>query len=194
MIPIYPLTTERLVLREWRDEDLPAFRQLNADPEVMQFFPAVLEGGESDALAGRVRAALVRQGWGLWAVEERDGAPFIGFVGLSQVSFDAPFTPAVEIGWRLSRLAWGQGYATEAGHAAVRFAFTALGLPSLVSFTATANLRSRRVMERLGFEHDVEGDFLHPRIASGHPLERHVLYRLSFETWSKKLVQPAIAG
>ena len=172
------LATSRLRLRQWRDADLAPFAALNADPEVMRYFPATMTQAQSDEFAGYVHDTIERQGWGLWAVEVSDGAPFIGFVGLNSVSFDAHFTPAVEVGWRLARPFWGNGYATEAATAAVAFAFEELDLEEIVSFTTAANEPSIRVMRRIGMRHDAAGDFDHPRVAEG-PLRRHVLYRLA---------------
>lgn len=175
--------TSRLVLRRWRAQDREPFARLNADPAVMEHFPGVLTRAASDALAEHVEAHFAAHGFGPWAVEVVGGGPFIGFVGLAHVGFEAPFTPAVEIAWRLARPAWGHGYATEAAREACRIAFAELGLPELVSFTVPANTRSRAVMERLGMEHDRGGDFEHPRLPAGHPLRRHVLYRLSARGW-----------
>jgi RimJ/RimL family protein N-acetyltransferase len=172
------LRTDRLLLRHWRDADRAPFAALNADPEVMRHFPAPMSREECDALAEAVAAGIERDGWGWWALEVRDTGAFIGFTGLSRVTFEAHFTPAVEIGWRLAREAWGQGYATEAARASVRFGFEELGLAEIVSFTAPANARSRAVMERLGMTHDLAGDFDHPRMPEGSPGRRHVLYRL----------------
>ena len=171
-------TTPHLLLRPWRDEDLAPFAALNADPRVMEHFPGTLDRDASDALAAEIRAELERSGFGLWAVEVPRVAPFIGFVGLSEPDFDAPFTPCVEIGWRLAFAHWGKGYATEAARAAVAHAFGPLRLEELVSFTAPANLRSRAVMERLGMTRSPADDFDHPKLPDGHPLRRHVLYRL----------------
>jgi RimJ/RimL family protein N-acetyltransferase len=172
------LRTARLLLRQWRDSDLEPFAALNADPEVMRHFPSVLTRAESDALALGARALISSRGWGLWAVEVVESAPFIGFVGLAQPRFDAHFTPAVEIGWRLAREHWGSGYATEGARAVVATAFDELGLDELVSFTTVANAASRRVMERLEMTHDPADDFEHPLLAPGHPQRPHVLYRL----------------
>jgi RimJ/RimL family protein N-acetyltransferase len=169
--------TERLRLREWRPEDRAPFAALNADPEVMRWFPGALSRAESDALADRIAAGLSDRGWGLWAVERMRDQEFLGFTGLAPVDFEAPFAPAVEIGWRLARSAWGEGYATEAARRVIRHAFEAMELAELVSFTAVGNERSWRVMERLGMRRD--GEFDHPRLPEGHPLRRHVLYRLA---------------
>jgi len=169
------------VLREWTDEDLAPFALLNADPEVMRYFPASLRPEESDALARRIRADLDSRGWGLWAVEVLDGPSrgFAGFAGLAAPRFEAPFTPAVEIGWRLARRFWGHGYATEAARAVLAVAFGRLALDEIVSFTTADNHRSRAVMTRLGMSRNPADDFDHPSLPSGHPLRRHVLYRLS---------------
>jgi RimJ/RimL family protein N-acetyltransferase len=171
------LRTLRLLLRGWRPDDREAFAALNADPVTMEHFESPLTREESDAFVDRIEADLAELGWGLWAVEVEGAADFIGFVGLHPVRFDAHFTPAVEVGWRLDRAHWGHGYATEAARAAVAFGFGELGLHEIVSFTVPANRRSRAVMERLGMRRDPADDFDHPRVAAGHPLRRHVLYR-----------------
>jgi RimJ/RimL family protein N-acetyltransferase len=172
------IETSRLCLRPWEAEDLPAFAALKADSRVAEILPHVLSRVESDALAARIRAHFDRHGFGLWAVEVRGGACFAGFVGLSVPSFTAHFTPCVEIGWRLAFEHWGRGYATEAAAAAVQYGVTELHLREIVSFTVPANERSRRVMNRLGMTRTAADDFDHPSLAEGHPLRRHVLYRL----------------
>jgi RimJ/RimL family protein N-acetyltransferase len=177
MSDVIELTTDRLLLREWRDSDLPAFHFLNSDPEVMEFLPKLLSRAESDAFAARIRSAMTEQGFGLWAVEVVDVVPFVGFVGLSIPSFEAPFMPCVEIGWRLVREHWGNGYANEAALAAMACAFGPLGLREIVAFTVPANVKSRRVMERIGMVRDPREDFDHPDLPPGDPLRRHVLYR-----------------
>jgi RimJ/RimL family protein N-acetyltransferase len=171
------LQTPRLVLRHWSESDSEPFAELNADPEVMQFFPAPLTREQSDILAERERSRIAQRGWGLWAVEVLDDARFIGFIGLAEPQFNAHFTPTVEVGWRLARDRWGNGYATEGARAAVAFGCDELGLDEIVSFAAVINERSRRVMERLGMTHDKADDFDHPLVSSG-ALRRHVLYRL----------------
>jgi len=143
----------------------------------MRFFPAPLSREQSDGLAARARTGIEERGWGLWAVEVVESSQFIGFIGLAEPRFDAHFTPAVEVGWRLARDAWGRGYATEGGYVAVEHGFSDLGLREIVSFTSTVNGRSRRVMERLGMSHDPSDDFDHPSVPAG-PLRPHVLYRL----------------
>jgi ribosomal-protein-alanine N-acetyltransferase len=177
------LRTARLLLRAWREGDLEAFAALNADPRVMEHFPATLTREESDEVVTRIRAHFAAHGFGLWAIEIPQQAPFIGFAGLSRTSFDAPFTPCVEVGWRLARGHWGRGYATEAARAALRFAFERLALEEVVSYTTPDNRRSLCVMERLGMRRDPSGDFEHPRLPEGHRLRRHVLYRIDRASW-----------
>ena len=172
------LRTERLLLRRWREADRAPFAALNADPEVMEHFPAPLSREESDAFVDRIEAFWAEYGFGLWAVERLDTGQFIGFDGLSMPSFEAQFTPCVEVGWRLAREHWGHGFATEAARAAMADGFDRLGLDEIVSFTATTNVRSMAVMERLGMTRDPRDDFDHPRVPEGHRLRRHVLYRL----------------
>ena len=162
------LTTDRLLLRQWRDSDREPFAALNADPAVMEHFPALQTREQSDALIDRNIPEIDGRGWGLWALEVRDTGEFIGFTGLSVPSFEAHFMPAVEIGWRLAKGAWGNGYATEAARASLAHGFGPAGLDEIVSFTATTNLPSQRVMQRIGMTHDEAGDFDHVRM-SGRP-------------------------
>jgi ribosomal-protein-alanine N-acetyltransferase len=145
----------------------------------MEFYPAPLTPAQSDEMADRIEATFVREGLGLWAVEVPGGASFIGYVGLSPARFEAAFTPAIEVGWRLAASHWGMGYATEAARVAVYDGFSRLGLAEIVSFTAAINQRSRRVMQKLGMSHDPREDFDHPGVEEGHPLRPHVLYRLA---------------
>jgi RimJ/RimL family protein N-acetyltransferase len=170
--------SQRLLLRPFRDSDFAPFAKLNADPEVMRHFPSTLTRAESDALAARVRDAHATQGFGLWALELPGEIPFLGFTGLTVPRFESHFTPCVEIGWRLARAHWGKGYAHEAARAALRLGFVHMQLPQIVSFTSVNNLRSRQLMERLGMRRDPGEDFDHPWLPAGHPLRRHVLYRL----------------
>ena len=142
-------------------------------------FPSVLSRQESDAQVARIRKHWDDHGFGLWAVEIEGGAPFVGFIGLQHVPFAAPFTPAVEVGWRLAFDAWGHGYATEGARAALAHGFGALGLREIVSMTVTSNERSWRVMERLGMRRALGEDFDHPRLPEGHSLRRHILYRVA---------------
>ena len=175
----HELRTPRLLLRHWRPADRAPFAALNADPRVMEYFPSVLSREESDRLAARIEAGIATRGFGLWAVEVPGVTPFAGFVGLSVPGFEASFTPCVEIGWRLAAEHWGHGYATEGARAALAFAWETLGLDAVVAFTAVDNLRSRRVMGRLGMRRDPAEDFDLPEIPAGHPLRRHVLYRIA---------------
>lgn len=184
------LTTERFLLRRWHEADKELFSRINADPRVMEFMPELLSADASDALVARIEGHFERHGFGLFAVELRESANlskprFIGFIGLAVPAFDAPFLPAVEIGWRLAADYWGLGLATEGANAVARHAFETLGLTSLVSFTVPGNQRSRRVMEKLGMVRDEKDDFDHPQLPVGHRLRRHVLYRLNNEDWQQ---------
>lgn len=180
--PVY--ATARMVVREWRAADLAEFARMNADPQVMRYFPETLSREQSDAFAQRIAAHFAEHGFGLWVVEIVDVAAFAGFVGLTRPRFATRFTPCVEIGWRLARRYWRCGYATEAAQAVVRHGFTSLGLNEIVSFTVPENHASRRVMEKLGMHHNPAEDFDHPGLPTGHPLQRHVLYRLERSNWS----------
>ncbi len=173
------LRTDRLLLREWRDDDKAPYALLNGDPEVMAHFPSTLTAAQSDEMVERMAAAWGDRGYGLWAVEVRDSGAFVGFVGLSSPTWETAFTPCVEVGWRLAREAWGHGYAPEAARAAMTWGFAELDLPrdEIVSFTTVANANSRRVMEKLGMRHDPAGDFDHPLLPDWAG-RRHVLYRI----------------
>ena len=173
------LRTARLLLRRWRQADRPAFAAMNADPEVRRFFTRTLTAEESDASADRFERHIAEHGFGFWAVEAPGVAPFIGFVGLVRVRFEAPFAPAVEIGWRLARAHWNQGYATEGARAALAHGFGPLGLREIVSFAVPGNVASRRVMEKIGMRQDLDGNFNHPSLEESDPLRRHVLYRVT---------------
>lgn len=177
------LTTERLILRRWRETDCEPFAHLNADPRVMEFMPACLGRAESDQLVDRIDCHFAKHGFGLYVAELRAERSFAGFIGLSIPSFNAAFMPAVEIGWRLGYEHWGKGLATEGAHAVVRYGFETLGLDGLVSFTTPLNLRSLRVMEKLGLTHDPSEDFEHPNVEMGHWLRPHLLYRISRAQW-----------
>jgi RimJ/RimL family protein N-acetyltransferase len=173
------LTTDRLILRGWREADRGPFAELNADPRVMEFMPRLLSREESDNFFDRIQAHFEQHGFGLYAAEHRATGAFMGFIGLQIPNFEERFMPAVEIGWRLGCQWWGQGFATEGAREIVRYAFDVIGLDGLVSFTMPANTRSRRVMEKLGMTHDPADVFEHPRLPYGHPLRPHVLYRLT---------------
>jgi RimJ/RimL family protein N-acetyltransferase len=181
--PIPRLMTDRLLLREWRDEDRQPFAELNADPRVAEFLGQPLDRAASDALVDRIVAHWAADGHGQWAVERVEDGGFLGFTGLAAPSFETAFTPCVEVGWRFAATAWGHGYATEAARAALRFGFEDLDLDEIVSFTTVANVRSRAVMERLGMTSDPADDFDHPRLKADDPLRPHVLYRLGRATW-----------
>jgi RimJ/RimL family protein N-acetyltransferase len=176
------IRTDRLLLRRWRLEDREAFAAMNADARVMEHFPGLMSREQSDALIERIETHFENHGYAQWAVEIPNVAPFAGFVGLSIPRFEASFTPCVEIGWRLAAEFWGNGYATEGARAAMAFGFHELKLNEILSFTVPGNVRSRRVMEKIGMRHDVGGDFEHPLLPDGHPLRRHVLYRAAPST------------
>lgn len=172
------LRTERLLLRRWRPSDREAFARINADPVVMEFFPGLQSPEISAEMADDFERSFERDGFGPWAVEIPGETDFAGFVGLIRVGADMPCAPAVEVGWRLTPAAWGRSIAYEAARASLDFAFGSVGLGEVVSMTAVLNTRSRRLMERLGMVRDPAEDFVHPRIAAGHRLAPHVLYRL----------------
>ena len=167
--------TEPIILRQWRDSDLEPYAAMNRDPEVMRYFPAPWSREQSEASLLRQRALIDERGWGLWALDV--AGEFAGFVGLSVPGFEAPFTPCVEIGWRLRREYWGRGIAFQGALLALEHGFAVLKLLEIVSFTAAVNDRSRRLMERLRLIHDAASDFDHPSIPEGHELRPHVLYR-----------------
>ena len=180
------MRTERLLLRPWQEEDREPFAAMNADPIVMEHFRSPLTRERSDALADHAQAHLAEHGWGLWAVDVVEPGPsgrtgFAGFTGLNPAPAALPCAPAVEVGWRLARWAWGSGYATEAARAALAVAFDDLGLEQVVSFTAVANTRSQAVMARLGMRCDRAEDFDHPHVPVGSPVRRCVLHRITAE-------------
>jgi ribosomal-protein-alanine N-acetyltransferase len=178
------LATERLFLRQWREADRAPFAAMNADPAVMEFMPSRLTREQSDALVDRFSAMLEAEGMTFYAVQERVSGDFVGAVGLFPVG-QLPFAPAVEIGWRLGVESWGKGYASEAARAALAHGFDSLGLDEIVAYTAARNLRSQRVMERIGMTRDVAGDFDHPALPEGSVLRPHVLYRLRRDDWRR---------
>jgi ribosomal-protein-alanine N-acetyltransferase len=173
------IQTERLTLRTWRQNDRQPFAEMNRDPEVMRHFPSLLTAEQSDAMIdGRLQAHIDRRGWGLWAVERKSDAAFLGFTGLTTVDFACPIEGEVEVGWRLARAAWGHGYATEAARAAVDYGFSTLGLERIVSMTIQANERSQAVMARLGMVRTPALDFDHPRVPEGSPARPQIVYVL----------------
>lgn len=171
------IETGRLVLRRWDARDAEPFATLNADPRVMEFFPNTLSRKESNAIIDIIEKRFDQHGFGLWAAEIKSSKTFIGFTGLSVPSYSLPFSPCVEVGWRLAYDYWGKGYATEGAYAALTFGFETMHIAEIVSFTTEKNIRSRRVMEKIGMTHDLTSDFDHPELPEGHPLRRHVLYR-----------------
>jgi len=181
--PPIEFETPRLRLRQWRAADFPAFAALNADPQVMEFFPRLLDRPASDAMAARCEALIAERGWGFWAAEHRASGDFIGFVGLHEPAAELPCAPCVEIGWRLARAFWGRGLASEAARCALRIGFEHLALNEIVAFTALPNRRSRAVMARIGMREDPAGAFAHPAVPEGHPLRPHCLYRIGRAGW-----------
>ncbi len=182
MTPPERLTTQRLLLRPPTAGDLPALAALHADATVMAYFRSPMDRTDSDAFMARAAAHREAHGFGFWTVERRTDGAVLGLVGLLVPTFTAHFTPCVEIGWRLARTHWGQGYAGEAATATLAFGFDALGLAEIVAFTVPANRRSWRLMERLGMRRDPRDDFDHPNLPPGHALRRHVLYRIAAPT------------
>ncbi|MFG0673312.1 GNAT family N-acetyltransferase [Delftia sp. WSY_7] len=188
--PVATLRTPRLILRQWQAGDRQPFAALNADPQVMEHFPALLSSEQSDAMADRIQALIEERGWGFWAAEHLASGEFMGFIGLHTPAASLPFSPCVEIGWRLARPFWGQGLASEGARAALEHGFGALHLESIVSFTALSNMRSQAVMQRLGMERDAH-DFDHPEVPAGHALRRHCLYRLTHAQWLQRQAMAA---
>jgi RimJ/RimL family protein N-acetyltransferase len=179
------LTTQRLILRRWRESDREPFAALNADPDVMRHFLRPLSRAESDAFVDRIESRLEERGYGLWAVERRADRALLGFTGLAYRDFEAHFAPCIEIGWRLAAFAWGHGYATEAAREVLRFGFEIATLDEIVSFTSRGNEPSIRVMERIGLHRDPNDDFDYPNLPVGHPLRPHVLYRLTKQEFTR---------
>ena len=178
------LETDRLLLRQWKASDYSEFAKISGDADVMEFYSKLLTVAESDAMADRIRGLIDKRGWGFWAVETLKQKGFIGFVGLHIPSEQLPFSPCVEIGWRIAKEHWGKGYATEAAQAALDYGFSVLGLDEIVSFTTVANLRSQRVMQKVGMS-DTKENFMHPDIDRSHTQCEHVLYKLTKSDWSK---------
>lgn len=175
--------TERLILRSWEEDDLEFFARLNADSRVREYFPGILSRQESDASVKLMSNHIEKCGWGFWAASLIKTGEFIGMIGLENVHFKTHFTPAVEIGWRLAFAYWGKGYATEGAGAALEYGFKSLNLNEVVSFTAMQNMRSRHVMEKIGMHYNPKDNFDHPKLPEGHPLKRHVLYRIQQSKW-----------
>lgn len=181
------IETERLKLRQWKKDDFSAFANINSDPIAMEYFPKTLSESESNELAQKIQSFISERGWGFWAVEEKRNKKFIGFVGLHVPLLELPFSPCVEIGWRLGKEFWGNGYASEAARVALKLAFGRLNLTEVYSFTSEANFKSRAVMERLNMV-NTEQNFEHPSVPTGSPLREHVLYKLTKERWKDNAV------
>jgi len=177
------LRTERLLLRQWRKDDLPIFARINADPVVMEYYPGVLNEAESNAMAHKLETLISERSWGFWALELIHEKKFIGFVGLHKPAYELRVTPCVEIGWRLAKEYWGNGYATEAAEESLKFAFEVLGLNEVYSFTSVANEKSWSVMRRIGMQ-NTGANFEHPIIPENHPLREHVLYKITNQQWA----------
>jgi len=176
------IETARLRLRTWTDRDRKEFRRMNADPDVMKYLPAPLSGRESDLFLESIRSLMDRNGFGLWAVETRETGEFIGFTGLHPANFESPFTPCIEIGWRLKKDAWGNGYATEGARQCLEYGFRQAGLREICSFTSRLNIRSEKVMKRIGLIK--RGEFDPPGLKPGDPLRPHVLYGITAKEYS----------
>ncbi|GJM11752.1 MAG: N-acetyltransferase [Pseudohongiella sp.] len=190
MKPIYRLETARVTLRQWERDDYIQFAKMNADAEVMRYFPSTLSIEESDAFTKRLDDKLVENGWGFWVAERKEDQAFLGLVGLNYVD-DLPIPSCVEVGWRLARAYWGEGYATETAVASLHFAFSVLNLDRVAAFTAVDNLPSRRLMSRLGMVDRLE-NFQHPRVADGSALKEHVYYDLTRETFYSLFPENAV--
>ncbi|WP_448700012.1 GNAT family N-acetyltransferase [Mucilaginibacter sp. AW1-3] len=175
MMPRIFIETSRLILRDWIESDYQSFINMNKDVRVMEFFPSVLTEAETMASVGRITTQINEHGYGLYAVQRKDDGRFIGFTGFNPTRFDSHFTPCIEIGWRYSFADWGQGFATEAATACLKYNSDVLKLGTIYSFTAVLNQRSQRVMQKIGMQY--EGVFDHPQLTEGHPLRSHALYR-----------------
>ena len=184
------LRTPRILLRQWKDSDLDKWCVMNADAEVRKFFPKLLTSDEARDEMTRMRAGIAQRGWGLWAAEVPGTHVFIGLIGLNIPSYEAPWMPVVEVGWRLAPEAWHKGYATEGAAAALNFAFAHLELSQVIAISVAPNTSSHNVMTRLGMQRDTAADFDHPRVPPEWPLRRHILHRLPRESWQIHCQQP----
>ena len=179
------IQTERLILRTWKTEDASAYYQINQDPLVIEFLRGPLTMEQVNDFITFANKQCAEIGYGLWAAEEKSSGKLIGFIGIDPIRWNAPFGPGVEIAWRLGSQFWGKGYATEGAKAALDYGFTHCGLEEIVSFTVPANVRSIRVMEKIGMQHDPQGDFAHPHLPAEHPLSKHILYRIKHPSTTK---------
>jgi len=184
MVQVIEVETDRLKLRQWKESDSPFFAEMNSDPVVMEYYPSVMSKAESDEMANKIQSLISSRGWGLWAVKEKHHKKFIGFVGLHEPIHELPFSPCVEIGWRLAKESWGKGYATEAAKAALNIAFGQLDLSKVYSFASVVNSRSRAVMDRLNMV-NTHQNFEHPKVPVGSLLREHVLYEITKAQWKK---------
>jgi len=175
-VPII-LETARLVMREWRTEDFDPFHAMNRDPYVRQFYADHNSVQQSRDFLARAKERDLRDGYFFQPIIEKASNSFIGYVGLSKIDFEAAFTGSTEIGWTLRHDNWGKGYATEMAGALIDHAFAVLELAEVIAFTVPINARSRRVMEKLGMNHEEDEGFEHPMVPEGHPYRFQVLYR-----------------
>jgi len=178
------LKTERLILRPWEERDLKPFSHINCDPQVMEFYPHLLNYDESAALMHKMIADFSLRGYGFWAVEKQISSTFIGYIGLNYWDLQMPFSPCIDIGWRLSSKEWGHGYAIEGATAALDFGFQIIQLEEIVAMATSGNIRSHRVMQKLGMKSDPQENFEHPKVPKGDPLSLRLLYRLSKQEWT----------
>ncbi len=181
------LETPRLILRPWKDSDLEPMAALNADSQVMEFFPNVMTREETAAMIERIKARYASDGFCFWAADEKETGNFIGFIGLGRPSIEAHFIPCVEIGWRLAHAYWGKGYAPEGAQAVLKDGFERINLDEIVAMTSAINAKSIRVMEKISMHRDAKDDFMHPIFEDGHHLKPHVLYRITEKEWRQKL-------
>jgi RimJ/RimL family protein N-acetyltransferase len=179
------IETERLILRQWHETDQVPYAKLNGNPEVMAYFPRPLSRAESDARIRYFRSLIIRQRWGVWALERKSDGAFIGSAGIMKPVAHHPFYPCIEIGWRLDLPFWGFGYATEAANASLHFGFTQIELPEIIAFTAVTNAASRAVMHRIGMT-DLEQDFDHPHVPVDSPHRRYCVYAITQEVWEER--------
>ena len=179
---IIMIETKHLILRSWKSEDAETYFQINQDPKVIALLRGPLTMQQARDFIHATNAHEQKHGYALWAACLKDNGEVMGFIGLNSLPWDAHFTPAVEIAWRLGSAYWNKGYATEGAKAALQYGFNQCQLKEIVSFTVPANVRSIRVMEKIGLEHDPDGDFPHPNLPDNHPLSKHVLYRRSIAT------------
>lgn len=180
---IFTLETPRIILRQWQAKDYAEFAAMNADTDVMRYFPSLLTRTESDALTDKFATLIAEKGWGFWVAELKQSQAFIGLVGLNEPT-DLPIGNCIEVGWRLSKAYWGQGLATEAAAASLHFAFSVLHQERVAAFTAVQNIPSRKVMERLGMSNR-DKNFLHPRVEEESDLKEHVFYEICREEFEK---------